>query len=90
MGRPPAESVKCPHDRPLSPAAVGIDNPDMTHPPCLDTCNVCGALIPEGHAVFTMRDALAGPVVVMCRNCAALDEHIEDAVESDDPDAANP
>lgn len=53
-------------------------------------CDVCGAVIPAAHAVFTMRDALTGPVVVMCRDCAALDEHIEDAVESDDPDAANP
>jgi hypothetical protein len=51
---------------------------------------VCGELIPDGHAVFTMRDALTGPVVVMCRDCAALDEHVENAVDSDDPDAANP
>lgn len=53
-------------------------------------CDVCGALIPEGMAVYTMRDALTGPVVVMCRDCAALDEQVEDAVDADDPDIVNP
>lgn len=42
---------------------------------------MCGALIPEGLALFTMLDALADPVVVMCRDCTALDDQIEDAVE---------
>ena len=51
---------------------------------------MCGELIPEAHAVFTMRDALTGPVVVMCRDCAALDEHVEDSVDSDGSDTANP
>ena len=41
-------------------------------------------------AVYTMRDALTGPVVVICRDCAALDEQVEDAVDADDPDIANP
>jgi hypothetical protein len=29
-------------------------------------------------------------MVVMCRDCAALDEHVEDAIDSEGPDAANP
>lgn len=62
----------------------------VSDPTAPELCEVCDAHIPEGQTVFTMRDALTGPVLAMCRDCAALDEHIEDAVESDDPDAANP
>ena len=64
---------------------AGVSDPT---PPQL--CDVCGALIPEGLAVYTMLDALTGPVTVMCRDCAALDEQVEDAVDADDPDIANP
>ena len=62
-----------------------MSDPDSPHP-----CDVCGVTIPEGLAVYTMLDALTGPVTVMCRDCAALDEQAEDAVDADDPDIANP
>jgi hypothetical protein len=44
----------------------------MSDPTPAGPRDVCGATIPAGHAVFTRRDALAGPVVVMCRDCDAL------------------
>lgn len=67
-----------------------LDTHSMSEATPAQPCDVCGALIPERLAVFTMRDALAGPVIVMCRACAALDEQVEDAVESDGPGAASP
>lgn len=72
----PSKSVQ-----PCTPTISGTDTGEVADSPSLDTCDVCGALIPEGLAVFTMLDALAGPVVVMRRDCTALDDQIEDAVE---------
>jgi RNase P subunit RPR2 len=49
----------------------------MSQPMPAQPCDVCGATIPEGHAVFAMRDALHGAVVVMCRDCDALDAELD-------------
>ena len=62
----------------------------MSDPTAQQPCDVCDAMIPEGMAVYAMRDALTGPVVVMCRDCAALDDQVEDAVDFEAPDAASP
>ena len=49
----------------------------MSQPMPAQPCDVCGATIPEGHAVFATVDALTGPLVVMCRDCDALDAELD-------------
>jgi hypothetical protein len=46
-----------------------------------EICEICGRPIPMGFEVFAFTDSLAaphdGPLLVMCRDCAQLDEQLD-------------
>lgn len=57
----------------------------MTVPAVPEKCGVCGVEIPAGLEVFALTDSpeapLDGPILAMCRDCAELDEQLDQGLE---------